>query len=136
VEWGWRMVRCCWECGSCGAFTEREEILVEVVEVCLPARYKNEERKENCDTRARHHKNTFRGQIYRCKKTKHDEFKTKRPTRLPIIHKKGPYYCPINLLSHSYCLPTTHLSHLVGRNHLYFSVSVSAPNSLLLSQAR
>lgn len=38
-------MRCCWECRSCGAFTEREEILVEVVEVCLRARYKNEERK-------------------------------------------------------------------------------------------
>jgi hypothetical protein len=45
-------VRCGWECRSCGAFTEREEILVELVEVCLRVRYKNEERKDNCEAKS------------------------------------------------------------------------------------
>jgi hypothetical protein len=37
-------VRCGWERGSCGSFTEREAILVKVVEVCLRVRYEKAER--------------------------------------------------------------------------------------------
>lgn len=33
-----------WERGGCGSFTEREAILVEVVEVCLDVRYKKAEK--------------------------------------------------------------------------------------------